>query len=72
MQRMLRQFCTIDVGIMLDWCKGARVGVDYTDGDMVTVTTSQLFDICKFDLMHLYVNARHQYYKRGQPYVNST
>ena len=38
--------------------KGARtahVGVDYTNGEMVMITASQLFDICKFNLMHSYV-----------------
>ena len=45
--------------------KGAHIGVDYTDGEMVTISTSQLFDTCKFDLMNSYVNMRHQYYKRG-------
>ena len=29
------------------------------------ITTSQLFDNCKFALKHSYVNVRHQYYKRG-------
>ena len=32
---------------------------------MAMITASQLFDICEFDLMHSYVNVRHQYYKRG-------
>ena len=62
----------VDLFSVARFGKGARIGVDYTDEEIVTFSTSQLFDICKFDLMHLYVNARHQYYKRGQPYVNST
>ena len=45
--------------------KGARIGVDYTDGEMVMISTSQLCDICRFGVMHSYVNVRHQYYKRG-------
>ena len=45
--------------------KAARIGADYTDGeyDIVMITSLQLFDIC--DLMQLYVNVRHRYYKRG-------
>ena len=34
--------------------KAARIGADYTDGEYVMITSSQLFDICKFDLMHSY------------------
>ena len=45
--------------------KAARIGDDYTDGEFVMITSSQLFDICKFDLMNLYVNVQHRYYKRG-------
>ena len=45
--------------------KAARIGADYTDGEFVMITSSQLFDICKFDLMHSYVNVRHRYYNRG-------
>ena len=29
------------------------------------ISTSQLCDICRFGVMHSYVNVRHQYYKRG-------
>ena len=29
------------------------------------ITSSQVFDICKFDLMRSYVNVQHRYYKRG-------
>ena len=36
--------------------KAAQTGADYTDGEFVMITSSQLFDICKFDLMHSYVN----------------
>ena len=44
--------------------KGARIGVDYTNGEMVMSTALQLFNICKFGLMHSYVNVRHRYDKR--------
>ena len=29
------------------------------------ITSSQLIDICMFDLMHSYVNVRRRYYKNG-------
>ena len=45
--------------------KAARIGADYTDGEYVMIASSQLFDICTFDLMHSYANVRHRYYKRG-------
>ena len=43
--------------------KGVRIGVDYTNAEMVMITASQQFDICKFNMMHSYVNVRHQRYK---------
>ena len=36
--------------------KAADIGADYKDGKYVMIASSQLFDICKFDLMHSYVN----------------
>ena len=46
--------------------KCARIGVDYTSGEMVVITASQLFNICKLDLLRSYdiVNASHRYYKK--------
>ena len=35
--------------------KAARIGADYTDGEYVMITSSQIFDICKFDLIHFKV-----------------
>ena len=55
----------VDRGSVARFGKGARIEVDYTNGEMVMNTASRLFDICKFDLMHSYGNLRHQYYKRG-------
>ena len=51
-KRIVDQFSVARFG------KGARIGVDYTGGEMVMISTSQLYDICKFDLMHSYVNVR--------------
>ena len=42
-----------------------QVGCDYTEGEMVMITASQVMQVCKFDLAHSYVNVRHKLYKRG-------
>ena len=39
------------------------MGCDYTEGEMVMITASQVMQVCKFDLAHSYVNARHKLYK---------
>ena len=45
--------------------KAVQLGCDYTEGEMVTITVSQVTQICKFDLAHSYVNVRHKLYKQG-------
>ena len=58
---------TVDRLSVAAFGKGAHIGADYTKsyGEMVTISTPQLFDISKYDLMHSYVKVQHQYYKRG-------
>ena len=34
-------------------------------GEMVTITASQVMQVCKFNLAHSYVNVRHKLCKRG-------
>ena len=43
--------------------KGAQFGCDYTVGEMVTITATQAMQVCRHDLAHSYVNARHKLYK---------
>ena len=45
--------------------KAVQLGCDYTEGEMVMITASQVMQVCKFDLAHSYVNVRHKLYKRG-------
>ena len=45
--------------------KAVRVGCNYTEGEMVMLTASQVMQVCKFDLAYLYVNVRHNLYKLG-------
>ena len=45
--------------------KGAQLGCDYTVGEMVTITATQVMQVCRYVLAHSYVNVRHKLYKRG-------
>ena len=43
--------------------KGAQIGCDYTDGEMVMITAKHAMQVCRYDLSHVYVNVRHTLYK---------
>ena len=45
--------------------KGAQLGCDYTAGEMVTITATQVMQVCRYNLAYSYVNVRHKLYKRG-------
>ena len=45
--------------------KAVRVDCDYTEGEMVTITVSQVMQVRKFDLAHSRVNVRHKLHKQG-------
>ena len=48
--------------------KGAQIGCEYTEGEMVMITAKQVMQVCRYDLSHSYdiiVNVRHTLYKRG-------
>ena len=46
--------------------KAAQLGCNYTVGEMVTITATQVMQVCRYDLAHCYdiVNVRHKLYKR--------
>ena len=45
--------------------KHVQAGCDYTEQAMVTMTASQVMQVCRFDLAHSYVNVRH----RGDTFI---
>ena len=45
--------------------KGAQIGCDYTEGEVVVMPAKQAMQVCRYDLSHSYVKVRHKLYKRG-------